>query len=191
MSSTIEHQAPDMQELALEVRLIGSDPWHLTFQEGGQYLIGRSYKAAVCVPFNDVSRKHACLRYEEGKLMLADMGSRNGTFLHNLPIDASKWVELELGDRFWISELVFTVMHLAPDEIEPCPLDWLEDEWEDARAAELEDEMAETISGGVMMLVESMEPDEGLGSHVDGVGGRFGDLRVTDADLGAMDIEHG
>lgn len=46
-----------------------------------------------------VSRMHAAIRVQGNTYYLEDMGSANGTFLNNIPLEANKIYPLRLGDR--------------------------------------------------------------------------------------------
>ncbi len=48
----------------------------------GYYVIGRAYDADLHVDFASVSRRHALLAYVDGGWVIADLGSRNGTWLN-------------------------------------------------------------------------------------------------------------
>jgi DNA-binding NtrC family response regulator len=54
----------------------------LDVQPGTEVVIGRAPNAGVCVQDKQVSRAHAKLRFEVGKVVLQDLGSRNGTIVN-------------------------------------------------------------------------------------------------------------
>jgi len=53
----------------------------------GRHAIGREPLSAVCIHSAVVSRRHATICVEGGRVTLADHGSRNGTFLNGHRID--------------------------------------------------------------------------------------------------------
>lgn len=52
----------------------------------GEYEIGSSVHAAISIGTRTVSRTHARLKYESGRVYILDRGSTNGTFIDGLPI---------------------------------------------------------------------------------------------------------
>lgn len=67
---------------------------------GGEAIIGRSQRAAIKLIDDGVSRAHARLRTEGGKLFLEDLGSRNGTFINGRRLERT--VPLVDGDKIQI-----------------------------------------------------------------------------------------
>ena len=62
-------------------------PWRLagargTFEISGRHVVGRDAGCDFTVPSNSVSRRHARLEVREGRLMVTDLGSANGTFVN-------------------------------------------------------------------------------------------------------------
>jgi pSer/pThr/pTyr-binding forkhead associated (FHA) protein len=49
-------------------------------------LVGRSSSSTVVLKANAVSRKHAEIRFRDGRFWIEDAGSRNGTKLRGEPI---------------------------------------------------------------------------------------------------------
>ncbi len=77
-------------------------------------VIGRRQDCDLCIPLMNVSRRHCELNQDENKLMVRDLGSRNGTF-----VDGEKVAEAELkdGNHLKVGPLEFTVS-LQPEEKE-------------------------------------------------------------------------
>jgi len=94
----------------------------------GEYLIGRSRGCHIIIDDDLVSRRHACLVLEEpSKLLLRDLGSRNGVFVNGKRIsDASRG--LADGDIFTIGS---EELHVFIEKLElggtRAPADSLED----------------------------------------------------------------
>ncbi len=65
--------------------------------EGGTTVIGRSPDAEVCIGADGVSRRHAQIVAAEGRYVLSDLGSTNGTICHGTLLDEP--VDLADGDR--------------------------------------------------------------------------------------------
>jgi DNA-binding winged helix-turn-helix (wHTH) protein len=54
----------------------------------GENVLGRTHEAAVWVDHGSVSRRHAVIRIAGAQAILEDCGSKNGTFLRGLRLDA-------------------------------------------------------------------------------------------------------
>ncbi len=68
--------------------------------------VGRSVDAQVCFPeVPSISRRHARISYLADGVCLEDLGSRNGTYLKNHPVDGLQ--RLQSGDRFQVGSVVF------------------------------------------------------------------------------------
>lgn len=63
-----------------------------------------------------VSRHHAVLRPSRNRLYLIDLGSRNGTFINNMPVSEVAANEVQDGDIISLSVLSFTVKILQKPE---------------------------------------------------------------------------
>jgi DNA-binding winged helix-turn-helix (wHTH) protein len=75
----------------------------------GEYVIGRDPSAAIWIESSLVSRRHARLVVSASSVLIEDLGSRNGTFVNGLHLDAlsplASGDEVRIGpDRF----VVFT-----------------------------------------------------------------------------------
>jgi hypothetical protein len=64
---------------------------------GTSQCIGRSPAAEICLPDDAVSLAHARLWFQENRWWLEDLGSKNGTWLNELPVDRK--MVLSPGDR--------------------------------------------------------------------------------------------
>jgi len=82
--------------------------------ETQEYCIGTSENNDLCIVGDDyVSRRHACLRYQQGSLFIHDQGSRNATFVNQKMVSDTGKV-LAIGDQIALGQSVF--------EIEEAPL---------------------------------------------------------------------
>jgi hypothetical protein len=74
--------------------------------EKPRVVLGRSKEADVRVPDQNVSRRHAELRLEDGGYSIVDLGSTNGTIVNGKRVDRAR---LEEGDRITLgsTEIVF------------------------------------------------------------------------------------
>ena len=82
----------------------------------GPVLIGRQVAANLRIRNASVSRRHALIEKDGDKFVIADLDSRNGTFVNDVPV---KRCELQHGDRVRIGESLF--FFLVEDGDEPSP----------------------------------------------------------------------
>jgi len=75
--------------------LIG-ESWRVPLH-AGEVVFGREGEGVVPVPAASVSRRHAALVLEEGRALLRDLGSKNGTFVDGVRLAAP--VALRDGNR--------------------------------------------------------------------------------------------
>jgi pSer/pThr/pTyr-binding forkhead associated (FHA) protein len=83
----------------------------------GELLVGRSIGCDILLPFVTVSRVHAKLNPgKAGEVMLSDAGSRNGTWVNNVKVEAGQEVPLQddalvrlgmLESRFLLPETLY------------------------------------------------------------------------------------
>ncbi len=84
----------------LELRVVKSqfvdnkNVWRL---EPGEYILGRHPSNNIVIPDPFVSRRHARIRYVDGKWVIEDLGSTNGTFVDGEDIRGKGEVELKNG----------------------------------------------------------------------------------------------
>lgn len=78
--------------------------------------VGRSADAEIGFPeVPSISRRHARVMYLADGVCLEDLGSRNGTFLNNHPLQGGR-EKLQSGDRFQIGTVVFKFLLEADAE---------------------------------------------------------------------------
>jgi len=108
----------EQEEVAMNVKLV-------MFKQDGQRrdfelkrevaVFGRNVDCDFQIPLEVVSRRHAQLSIKEGKLMVRDLGSSNGTFVNNSRVQEA---ELAAGDTLVIGPVVFTiVLDGQPEEV--------------------------------------------------------------------------
>lgn len=79
----------------------------------GPVLIGRQAGATLKIGNASVSRRHAVIEKEGDRFVIADLGSRNGTFVNDVPVRRR---ELQHGDRVRIGESQFFFLYEDTDE---------------------------------------------------------------------------
>jgi Nif-specific regulatory protein len=104
----------------------------------GPVLIGRQAGATLKITNASVSRRHALIEKEGDKFIIADLGSRNGTFVNDVPV---KRRELQHGDRVKIGESQFFFL--------------FEDNDEPARTSEIRFDDSQIVSGSTVRMTYS------------------------------------
>ena len=76
----------------------------------GENLLGRTEEAAVWIDSSTGSRHHARIVVGDGKVLLEDLGSRNGTWVRGKRLAAP--VELSDGEEFRVGRIPVTVRRM-------------------------------------------------------------------------------
>jgi len=85
------------------------------------FLIGRDPACQLRPASSFVSNRHCALHIRQGKAYVRDLGSTNGTFLNDEPVDSDR--ELEHGDWLRVGPLDFDVtLEITPTVNQPTPL---------------------------------------------------------------------
>jgi pSer/pThr/pTyr-binding forkhead associated (FHA) protein len=71
--------------------------------------LGRSDENDICVMDRKSSRFHCKIIFENGSIHLEDLGSTNGVYLNNEPVNGI--VPMDYGDLIGIGETVFALLH--------------------------------------------------------------------------------
>ena len=92
----------------------------------GVTVIGRGEDAEITVDEPGVSRQHASIRGDANGFWVVDLGSRNGTFVNDIPVGTAphrlrNWDRIELGGTavswvFMESEETMEMPRVAPPE---------------------------------------------------------------------------
>jgi FHA domain/zinc-ribbon domain len=110
MAYTLDEREDDAAEIledlgvkgpALVVRSGGGRAGETFHPEGERTTIGRSPDCEIFLDDVTVSRKHAVLSQRDGKFVIEDLGSLNGTFLNRHRIESA---ELNDGDELQIGK---------------------------------------------------------------------------------------
>ncbi|MFL5895934.1 MAG: FHA domain-containing protein [Thermoleophilaceae bacterium] len=83
-----------------------------SFQLGHQSVLGRDPTATVHLLDAEVSRRHAILTAEEGRLRVEDLGSSNGTFVDEQQITGE--AEVQAGQRIRVGQTIIEVRAAQP-----------------------------------------------------------------------------
>jgi len=119
------------------------------FLNPGENTIGRE-NADVLVSHPTVSRRHAKITVSDGKYILEDLGSTNGTFVSNKKAEEGQPVEIKPGDEIMFGSAVL--------RIESPPVDEAVAAAEAAREAEEAEELEELAEESVEVEQAAEEP---------------------------------
>ncbi|HHQ49612.1 MAG TPA: FHA domain-containing protein, partial [Acidobacteria bacterium] len=68
----------------------------------GDHLVGRGGDCTVRIPSVTVSRHHVRIRVQDGRVVVIDMGSRNGTWLNRERLRPNEPREMAVGDHIYL-----------------------------------------------------------------------------------------
>ena len=66
--------------------------------------VGRQADSELCLQDNLVSREHALLHAQDGKVKICDRGSSNGTFLNGEQLKPNQWYEVKVGSKLKLGQ---------------------------------------------------------------------------------------
>lgn len=92
-----------MSDLLLEI--VEGQSAGTTFALTQPLEVGRSQELGIVLEDGEVSRRHARISPSSGSVVVEDLGSRNGSFVNEQPIDGPR--EIRPGDRVRIGLTVF------------------------------------------------------------------------------------
>ena len=81
-------------------------------------IIGRAGELDIVLVEDMVSRKHAKLTFSDGKFLLEDLGSTNGTYVNGEKVQAAIVQE---GDRILVGTSIFKLMRVRTGTVEAVP----------------------------------------------------------------------
>jgi phosphoserine phosphatase RsbU/P len=107
--------------MAYLIVLKGQNPKESIALDKDRILLGRNANCDIIFPANDfaVSREHACILRQGGRYFLEDLGSRNGTFLNNQPVNAR--LPLKDNDKIRICDFLYSFHETTPSSKRPLP----------------------------------------------------------------------
>lgn len=129
----------------------------------GEVIIGRDEVCRIRLTSSDVSRQHCRIRCNEQQVMVADLGSRNGTFLNERRVTTATL--LKPGDLLRVGPFIFQMPGLEePRDLEKDITGWLTVEGGTATTPYQESKNDTT-------LVSQISDEEGHGVPVSSVEG--------------------
>ncbi|MEO9589989.1 FHA domain-containing protein [Rhodopirellula bahusiensis] len=75
-----------------------------------RFLIGRSESCQLRPKSESVSRRHCILAIKDGRVLVQDLKSRNGTFVNDKRLPADKAKVLKDGDNLRVGKLMFSLV---------------------------------------------------------------------------------
>lgn len=97
-------------EAQLLLRGVSGITFGKTFKLVGSMVIGREPECDITIPSDEISRKHARIITRPGSIMIEDMGSSNGTYVNNQPVQKAVVHE---GDDIRFDKIRFKVLSLS------------------------------------------------------------------------------
>ncbi len=88
----------------------------------GENVLGRTREAVVWIPSPSVSRRHARIVVSGGSATVEDLGSKNGTYVGERPIDRNRPTALADGDSIRVGDARFVFRVFTPDTTDSDPL---------------------------------------------------------------------
>lgn len=76
--------------------------------KGPQFVIGRGEGCHLRAKSDTISRQHCVVALSDGKVLVKDLGSKNGTFINEVPVE--KTSVLRMGDTLRAGALSFEVL---------------------------------------------------------------------------------
>ncbi len=104
--------------------------WKLDKEE---FLIGREAPADLIISLPSVSRRHACITRREGQYFVADLASRNGTFVNGQALTQEPR-RLISGDEIVLGGAFIVIFHDPEETMEGARLGRLRGVWIDDAA---------------------------------------------------------
>ncbi|MEO5970050.1 MAG: GGDEF domain-containing protein [Bdellovibrionia bacterium] len=87
------------------------------FLTQAEMIIGRDPAAEISVADQSISRKHAKITKADGKVILTDLGSSNGTYVNDKKVDSGQSVSLAKEDMVKVGNSIFKFLPAGELEI--------------------------------------------------------------------------
>lgn len=92
--------------------LTGPQAGHIFPLHEGKHTLGRGMNCEVKIASNSVSKEHATILVTNGKLIISDLDSRNGTFVNGIKIQNQR---LSPGDKVSLHDVLLDIFEI-PDQ---------------------------------------------------------------------------
>src|SRR5689334_3227242 len=104
------------QEACL-IMIRGVPQGHRYFLTQNEMIIGRDPTVEISVSDQSISRKHAKITKADGKVILTDLGSSNGTYVNDKKVEANQTVALAKEDMIKIGSSILKFLPAGELEI--------------------------------------------------------------------------
>lgn len=94
--------------------LTGPQAGHVFPLKNGTSTVGRAPHCEVKLPSTGVSKEHAKIDVLEGKTVLTDLGSRNGTFVNGVQV---KSIKIKAGDKIAFHDMILEIHQLTQSQL--------------------------------------------------------------------------
>src|SRR5574344_1824069 len=84
--------------------------------DDGSYIVGRADSCRLCLPYPEISERHAILSLRKGRVTIEDLKSANGTFVNGVPADGVVTVDPDS-----LIQIGGCIMRLRPADSVPPP----------------------------------------------------------------------
>lgn len=96
----------------------GSQDGKMVAVNADKFLIGRSEECQLRPKSESISRRHAAIVRKDGRILLIDLKSRNGTHVNDQKLDPSKAKVLKDGDVIRVGKLEFiAILEVGIDKV--------------------------------------------------------------------------
>jgi S-DNA-T family DNA segregation ATPase FtsK/SpoIIIE len=103
----------------MELAVVEGPDQGRSFPLGPSSVIGRDPTAAINLTDEEVSRRHAIVSVDEGRVRVEDLGSSNGTYVERGRVEAE--TELQAGQRMRVGQTVMELRAGAAADPENLP----------------------------------------------------------------------
>ncbi len=114
---SINYNTNDVKHMFQIAHVFGYEK-NITFDNtDAELIIGRRPESNIHLPYDTISRVHAKIRIQNGNCYLSDLGSRNKTYVNNMPVDGE--YQLKTNDVIMFKDsnymLVVTIKYSCAD----------------------------------------------------------------------------
>jgi two-component system cell cycle response regulator len=115
---TLKRELQKAKEQAACLIIIRGQPQgHRFFLTQPEMVVGRDASADIAVSDQSISRKHARVTQVDGKVLLSDLGSSNGTFVNDKKLEPGSSVVLAKEDMIKLGNSIFKYLPAGELEI--------------------------------------------------------------------------
>ncbi len=141
----------------------GSQDGKLVAVNADKFLIGRSEECQLRTKSDSISRRHAAIVRKDGRILLIDLKSRNGTHVNDQKLDPSKAKVLKDGDVIRVGNLEFiAVLEVGIDKVKKPEIKTVEEAAARSAASSTDSRFEEVDVSSWLDEAEQIERRTGL-----------------------------